>query len=54
MDQRTDYLSWDAYFMEMAEVTAKRSTCLRRKVGAVIVQDKHIVATGYKYFLAHC
>jgi len=39
--------SWDEYFMEMAELTAKRSTCLRRQVGAVIVQEKHIVATGY-------
>lgn len=44
MDNRP---GWDAYFMEMAEVTAKRSTCLRRQVGAVIVQDRHIVATGY-------
>ena len=33
--------------MEMAVLTAKRSTCLRRKVGAVIVKDKHIIATGY-------
>lgn len=33
--------------MEMAELTAKRSSCLRRHVGAVIVKDKHIVATGY-------
>jgi len=39
--------SWDQYFMEMAELTAKRSTCLRRQVGAVIVQEKHIIATGY-------
>lgn len=39
--------SWDRYFMDMAELTAKRSTCLRRNVGAVIVMDKHIVATGY-------
>jgi len=39
--------SWDEYFMEMAQVTAKRSTCLRRNVGAIIVKDKHIVATGY-------
>ena len=39
--------SWDAYFMEMAELTAKRSSCLRRHVGAVIVKDKHIIATGY-------
>lgn len=39
--------SWDEYFMQMAELTAQRSTCLRRKVGAVIVKDKHIIATGY-------
>ena len=39
--------SWDEYFMEMAMLTAKRSTCMRRSVGAVIVQDKHIIATGY-------
>lgn len=39
--------SWDEYFMEMAELTAKRSTCLRRNVGAVIVKDKRAVATGY-------
>ena len=44
MDERP---SWDEYFMEMAVLTAKRSTCLRRKVGAVIVKDKHIIATGY-------
>ncbi len=49
--------NWDEYFMEMAEVTAKRSTCLRRQVGAVIVKDKHIVATGYNGAprgLEHC
>lgn len=39
--------TWDEYFMEMAELTAKRSTCMRRNVGAIIVKDKHIVATGY-------
>ena len=50
-------LSWDEYFMQMAELTAKRSTCLRRHVGAVIVQDKHIIATGYNGApkgLKHC
>lgn len=48
---------WDEYFMEMAVLTAKRSTCLRRQVGAVIVKDKHIVATGYNGAprgVAHC
>mgnify|MGYP003308866290 CR=1 FL=1 len=39
--------TWDEYFMEMAELTAKRSTCMRRHVGAVIVKDKRAVATGY-------
>ena len=39
--------SWYEYFMEMAELTAKRSTCMRRHVGAVIVKDRHAIATGY-------
>ena len=39
--------TWDEYFMEMAELTAKRSTCMRRSVGAVIVKDKRAIATGY-------
>ena len=54
MDNRP---SWDEYFMDMAVLTAKRSTCLRRHVGAVIVKDKHIVATGYNGAprgLEHC
>jgi dCMP deaminase len=49
--------SWDEYFMEMAEVTAKRATSLRRNVGAVIVQHKHIMAAGYNGApkgIAHC
>lgn len=37
----------DSYFMEIAAVVAKRSTCLRRQVGAVIVKGKQIVSTGY-------
>jgi dCMP deaminase len=39
--------SYDEYFMEMAYVVAKRSTCLRRKVGAILVKEKHILSTGY-------
>ena len=49
--------NWDEYFMEMAALTARRSTCLRRQVGAVIVRDKHIIATGYNGAprgLLHC
>ncbi len=40
-------MSWDEYFMEMARLAAKRSTCLRRQVGSVIVRDKHVLSTGY-------
>ncbi len=39
--------SSDEYFMEMAKLAATRSTCMRRKVGAVIVIDKHVLSTGY-------
>lgn len=49
--------SWDEYFMEIAHQVAQRSTCLRRKVGAVLVVDKRIIATGYNggpSGLAHC
>jgi len=50
-------LSWDEYFMKMAHLVAKRSTCLRRQVGAVLVKDKRIIATGYNGApkgLPHC
>lgn len=39
--------SWDDYFLEIAQLVAKRSTCLRRKVGALVVKDRRILATGY-------
>ena len=39
--------SWDEYFIEIAKVVASRSTCLRRRYGAVIVKDQVIVSTGY-------
>jgi dCMP deaminase len=39
--------SWDEYFMEIVEVVRTRSTCLRRRVGAVLVKDKRILCTGY-------
>ncbi|MBU5676588.1 cytidine/deoxycytidylate deaminase family protein [Alkaliphilus sp. MSJ-5] len=49
--------SWDEYFMEMAEIVKTRSTCLRRQVGAVVVKDKRILASGYNGAptgLKHC
>lgn len=39
--------SWDEYFMKLASLVAERSTCLRHNVGAIIVKDKRIIATGY-------
>ena len=38
---------WDEYFMRMAVLAASRSTCLRRRVGAVIVKDRMVLSTGY-------
>jgi len=38
---------WDEYFMGIARLVAQRSTCLRRKVGALVVKDRRILATGY-------
>ncbi len=49
--------TWDEYFMKITLLVAERSTCLRRKVGAVIVKDKRIVSTGYNGApkgLKHC
>jgi dCMP deaminase len=49
--------SWDIYFMKIASLVATRSTCLRRKVGAIIVREKRILATGYNGApkgLPHC
>ncbi|HOJ51583.1 MAG TPA: cytidine/deoxycytidylate deaminase family protein [Syntrophales bacterium] len=48
---------WDTYFMDIADLVATRSTCLRRAVGAVLVRDKRILATGYNGApsgLKHC
>lgn len=39
--------SWDDYFMDMTKLTATRSSCLRRHVGAVLVKDTRVIATGY-------
>lgn len=49
--------TWDEYFSELARIVAKRSTCRRRQVGALLVKDERIIATGYNgapQGLAHC
>jgi dCMP deaminase len=53
-DPRPD---WDTYFMTIAREVATRSTCLRRRVGAILVKDKRILTTGYNgapHGLRHC
>jgi dCMP deaminase len=48
---------WDNYFMQIATVVATRSTCSRRQVGALLVQNKRILSTGYNGApsgLSHC
>lgn len=49
--------NWDEYFMDIATIVARRSTCLRRQVGAVVVRENRILATGYNGApsgLRHC
>jgi dCMP deaminase len=49
--------TWDEYFMELACVIARRSTCLRRQMGALLVRDRRILTTGYNGApagLPHC
>lgn len=54
---RQERPSWDEYFMTLADEVATRTTCLRRAVGAIIVKEKRILATGYNGVptgLSHC
>ena len=49
--------TWDTYFMDITVLVAKRSTCTRRAVGAVVVRDKRILTTGYNGApsgISHC
>ena len=49
--------SWPEYFMSITRMVSRRSTCLRRHVGAVLVKDRRILATGYNGApagLKHC
>jgi dCMP deaminase len=57
MTRATPRASWDEYFMNIAKEVGTRSTCDRKHVGAVIVRDKSILATGYNGSirgLPHC
>ena len=49
--------SWPEYFMAITKLVARRTTCLRRAVGAILVKEKRILATGYNGApagLRHC
>lgn len=49
--------SWHEYFMNMAQLVAQRSTCTRRKVGAVLVKNNQVIASGYNgapKHIQHC
>ncbi|KAG0215922.1 Deoxycytidine monophosphate (dCMP) deaminase [Mortierella sp. GBA30] len=39
--------SWDSYFMYLANLAARRSNCMKRRVGCVLVRDRRVIATGY-------
>ena len=48
---------WDEYFMQITQLVSSRSTCLRRQVGALLVKEKNILATGYNGVptgITHC
>jgi len=49
--------TWDQYFMDITRLVATRSTCLRRQVGAILVKERNILATGYNGVpsgITHC
>lgn len=39
--------NWHDFYLELTKQIATRSTCIKRKVGAIIVSDKRILSTGY-------
>jgi dCMP deaminase len=39
--------SWDSYFMHLADLAAKRSNCMKRRVGCVLVRNGRVISTGY-------
>ena len=48
MNQENEFrISKDEYFIKIAGLVSERSTCLKRKVGSVLVKDSHILSTGY-------
>jgi dCMP deaminase len=54
MNTNTSRPSWDDYFKEIVQVTAKRSSCNRLHVGCILVKDNRIISQGYNGFLPGC
>ena len=57
MTKKESRPSWGTYFMNITNLVAERSTCIRRAVGAVLVKEKRILSTGYNGAptgLKHC
>ncbi|MDY6862828.1 MAG: cytidine/deoxycytidylate deaminase family protein [Thermodesulfobacteriota bacterium] len=49
--------SWQEYFISITKLVAERSTCIRRQVGAILIKDRRVLATGYNGApsgLSHC
>ncbi|EPS37862.1 hypothetical protein H072_8406 [Dactylellina haptotyla CBS 200.50] len=47
VDERRLRPTWDAYFMQLANLAAQRSNCMKRRVGCVLVREKRVISTGY-------
>ncbi len=57
LDKVNSRPDWDTYFLDIVDLVSRRSTCLRRAVGAGLVRDRRILATGYNGApskLQHC
>jgi dCMP deaminase len=57
MTDKNSRPDWDTYWMNVVKEIGKRSTCLRRNIGAVVVKDNYIVSTGFNGAprdLPHC
>jgi dCMP deaminase len=56
-DNKSGRPGWDEYFLDIVELVSRRSTCRRRAVGAALVRDRRILASGYNGApskLKHC
>ena len=42
-------IGWDDYFFGLASAASKKSTCIRRQIGAIIIRDNEVIATGFNH-----